>query len=194
MKWTLANILTSSRIFLSPVFFLLFRAIDLGQLKGFVPLAALLVLFLVLEMTDLFDGLVARKMKQTSDFGKIFDPLADSICRLTYFISFTLAGMMAGWILLILVYRDVLVAYVRLVLMQNKVVMGAKWSGKIKAWVYAAGGIYGILYFYLKNSLHEPIQWDILNPLKDIVFIGCAVMALITVVDYLSSIRGVKKK
>ncbi len=42
------------------------------------------------EFTDFIDGYLARKHLQVTDFGKIVDPMADSIFRLSVFLTFTL--------------------------------------------------------------------------------------------------------
>ena len=47
---------------------------------GPIPCVAVLwALFLVIEVSDLFDGLAARRNGTVSDFGKLFDPYADLI-------------------------------------------------------------------------------------------------------------------
>ena len=63
-----------------------------------VPYIALLWgLFLVIEVSDLFDGLAARRTGTVSDFGKLFDPYADVFARITYFVCFALDGIMPAW-------------------------------------------------------------------------------------------------
>ena len=74
----LANMLTLFRIILAPVFFIIYL------LPRFFPslfengsgwtIPVLWVVFIVSEITDYFDGLAARKLNLTSDFGKLFDP------------------------------------------------------------------------------------------------------------------------
>lgn len=65
---TVSNLLSASRIFLLPVLLLLtFLRYDFS----------FLVLYMVVGSTDYFDGLVARKFDQTSEFGKTIDSVAD---------------------------------------------------------------------------------------------------------------------
>ena len=69
---TLADKLTASRLALAPVFFVAFRW---GERFGSVPYVAILwSLFLTIEISDLLDGLAARRTGTVSDFGKLFDP------------------------------------------------------------------------------------------------------------------------
>lgn len=65
---TVPNVLSASRIFFLPLLFLLtFLKMDFS----------FLVLYIAVGSTDYFDGLVARKFDQTSEFGKTIDSVAD---------------------------------------------------------------------------------------------------------------------
>lgn len=69
----LANKMTVFRIVLIPVMIALYYL--LGAWGGL----AAAITFAVASFTDLLDGHVARKYHQVSDFGKLFDPLADKM-------------------------------------------------------------------------------------------------------------------
>ena len=43
---------------------------------------------MLIELSDAFDGHVARSRNEVTDFGKLFDPAADSLSRQTIFLSF----------------------------------------------------------------------------------------------------------
>ena len=135
---TLPSLVTTVRIGLSPVFFALFIALTKD---GKAPLGAALLFwsfFIVMEITDLLDGKIARKTGSVTDFGKFYDPFADSFSRLTYFLAFMVTGFMPAWVFLLILYRDITVAFLRLLAMRKSVVMSARPSGKIKAVIYAA--------------------------------------------------------
>lgn len=143
---TLPMALTASRLVLAPVFFLLFELAVHGS--AFFLLGVGLV-FALIEISDLLDGHAARSLGQESELGKVLDPFADSLSRLTYFVAFAGSGILPFWILLILIYRDVTVAYIRVMVSRQKVLLPARASGKIKAWIYAFAGIGGIVDFSL---------------------------------------------
>ena len=71
----LPNILTISRIVLLPVLIILIFSDS--NLINFLSI----VLFIVMSITDYLDGLIARKTKNTSNFGKMLDPIADKVSR-----------------------------------------------------------------------------------------------------------------
>lgn len=123
----LPNQLTTLRILLTPVFAYVFF------LPSFGAKIAALCLSLACELTDLLDGIIARRQNLITDFGKLVDPLADSISRFTFTLCLILAGWGQLWMLLVLFYRDSFVATLRMFSAANNIVMAARTSGKLKA-------------------------------------------------------------
>jgi len=95
-------------------------------------------ILLICEATDAFDGMLARGMGAVSNFGKIFDPFSDSIYRLFAFFALHMAGLFPWYALMVLIFRDVAVAYVRVYEATHGRVRAARVSGKIKAIVQGA--------------------------------------------------------
>ena len=85
--WNIPNALTMLRLALIPVFVWLFWNADR-------KLA--LAVFILASLTDMLDGMLARKLHQITDFGKLFDPLADKLMVLTALICQGLAGVFPG--------------------------------------------------------------------------------------------------
>jgi len=133
----LALFLTWSRLALTPVF-----AVVFFQGNQWSRISALLIVILS-ELTDLFDGMAARRRGEVTDFGKILDPLADSVSRLTIFLCMAVefavgsGNRFAMYLVLLLLWRDSLVSTLRTVCAHRGVVVAARWSGKIKAVVQA---------------------------------------------------------
>lgn len=114
-KWNLPNFLSYLRIILIPVFiYLLAKAIKTDSTQY---LFWGLLIFIIASLTDFFDGWIARKLKQESEFGKFIDPIADKflvICALMAII--VLDPYMKGydsWMIVIIVSRDVLITVMR---------------------------------------------------------------------------------
>ncbi|MBU1936383.1 CDP-alcohol phosphatidyltransferase family protein [bacterium] len=121
-----ANWITLSRLALGPLFLLLYLTNWPGaRIAG-------LIVAIIIEATDVADGAAARARGETSEIGKLLDPLADAVSRISYFIGFLVYGYAQAWMIAVLVYRDVGVAYMRtLAALQGKAV-GRRSSGKWK--------------------------------------------------------------
>jgi len=105
-----ANFLTICRIVTTPLLVLL-------MLADF-PMAnwAALTLYIVIAATDWFDGWVARNYNQTSDFGRVMDPIADKILVAAMFIALAANGVITGWWLalpILILMREFMVAGLR---------------------------------------------------------------------------------
>jgi CDP-diacylglycerol--glycerol-3-phosphate 3-phosphatidyltransferase len=88
---SLPMILTWGRIGLAPVFFLFYQLAGGGS-----PLLLIWVwaCFIAIEVSDLLDGHLARMFKQETELGKVLDPFADSLSRLTYFVALAGSGIL----------------------------------------------------------------------------------------------------
>jgi CDP-diacylglycerol--glycerol-3-phosphate 3-phosphatidyltransferase len=176
-----ANILTSVRIILVPVFW---YALQLNSPSGLVLALACVVLA---EVTDLLDGWVARRFGYESAFGALFDPLADSLYRLGAFTALASTGFIPIWTVLIFAWRDTIVTYARMMMAQRGEELGARLSGKIKAIVQGAALI-GIV-----AALSIPVLVTTVDPTNFIPWLyGAAVIVTAwSGVDYL--IAGMRK-
>jgi CDP-diacylglycerol---glycerol-3-phosphate 3-phosphatidyltransferase len=178
---TVPMALTLARIVLAPVFFLLFSLAGYGSTT---LLAGVWAVLIIMELSDALDGYFARRLGQVSELGKVLDPFADSISRLTYFVAFTAAGIMPAWILIILIYRDVAVAYIRVLVARDKVLMPARTSGKLKAWVYAFAGFAGTAVFTLRETGWLAGVGGPLGIVAFVLFVLSAAVALWSLTDY----------
>jgi CDP-diacylglycerol---glycerol-3-phosphate 3-phosphatidyltransferase len=178
---TLPMILTLARIALAPVFYLVYQMAGADRV-GLV--AAAWVVFVLIEVSDLLDGYFARKLNQVSEIGKVLDPFADSLSRLTYFVAFAGSGIMPWWILLVVIYRDVGVAYIRVLMSRQKVLMPARLSGKVKAWVYALAGIAGLAEFSARALAVSSSGLAVVHTVTFWLFVSCGAIAIWSLIDY----------
>ena len=65
-----------------------------------------LILYVVVLFTDYFDGTVARRRNQVSDFGRLFDPLTDKLLTIALFVSFVTKQLFPVWIVIIIISRE----------------------------------------------------------------------------------------
>ena len=119
--WNVPNTLTILRLALVPVFVILFRA---GQSK------AALAVFCAASLTDLLDGYLARKLNQITDFGKIFDPLADKLMVLTALFCQCFAGVLPWSAALIVLGKELLMVAGSALMLKKGVVVSANYFGK----------------------------------------------------------------
>jgi CDP-diacylglycerol--glycerol-3-phosphate 3-phosphatidyltransferase len=141
------------------------------------------------ELSDWLDGYLARRRGEVSKTGKILDPMADSLYRVSVFTAFAANHWMPVWMLLIVVWRDVMVSYLRVVAERSVGTMGARQSGKWKAvaqsiaqlCVVAAYAFYGTA---MPGSLEA---W-----LKGVLMIATAVTAY-SLVDYTAGVLRAMK-
>jgi CDP-diacylglycerol--glycerol-3-phosphate 3-phosphatidyltransferase len=137
---TLPNILTMFRLVSAPMFLALFFGNLFPDRWEWLRLWLCLGLVILSEASDVLDGYFARKYGQVSDFGRLMDPYADSAFRLTVLFSF--AGhahrWMPLWMVVVLLYRDILTSVLRTFAMKRGVVVAARFSGKLKAVAEAA--------------------------------------------------------
>ncbi len=135
----LAHCFTLLRIFISPIFPILYLEYAwLGIPFQSVPY--LMLVFLgICESSDLIDGFIARRRNQVTDLGKVLDPMADSVTRISLFLTFT-QGSVALPLLLVFVflYRDFFISTLRTLCALRGVALAARVSGKIKAVIQAA--------------------------------------------------------
>ncbi|HEX2583547.1 MAG TPA: CDP-alcohol phosphatidyltransferase family protein [Steroidobacteraceae bacterium] len=66
--------------------------------------------FFVAAVTDGLDGYIAKRFNWTTELGKILDPLADKLLLVTVFITLTIIGKVAPWLVTLVVLRDVIIA------------------------------------------------------------------------------------
>lgn len=123
--WTLPNLFTLARLLCLPLFlYLLF-----GQDNR----AGAAWLLAGLASTDWVDGWLARRLDQTSEFGKVFDPTVDRVLFIVSVTAIIIDGTIPLWFALAVLVREVLVggvvAFATLFLHMER--FGVTWLGKL---------------------------------------------------------------
>lgn len=90
------------------------------------------ILFFVAGITDVLDGIIARKFNMTTDLGKIIDPLADKLMHICAIALLAYEFHQLIFLLVILCVKEILQIIGGLKLMKDKMdIMPSKWYGKI---------------------------------------------------------------
>jgi CDP-diacylglycerol--glycerol-3-phosphate 3-phosphatidyltransferase len=154
--FNLAIALTLSRILIAPVFaFFFVRSFHAASPALWLWIA--IGMAALIELSDALDGFVARSRNQVSDFGKLLDPMADSLSRQTIFLSFMVCAdhIIPLWMFLLFLYRDAVLSILRTMCAYHGTVLAARRAGKLKAVVQAVGA-FAVLFLCLGISCKVP--------------------------------------
>lgn len=125
----LPNKLTLSRLGLAilVVIVLLSNALD-SYLRNYVSS----IIFLIGIFTDFLDGYIARKRDEITVFGTFADPLADKILISTSLILLVYLNRLSPLVAIALIERDNVMTGLRLIGLEQRVIIPAQLTGKIK--------------------------------------------------------------
>jgi len=109
---TTANQLTVLRIVFVPVFIILLVYHEVGWAFGTFVLAGI---------TDVLDGIIARRFGQKTSIGSVLDPLADKLLMTSSILILSLPQMefhntIPRWLMIIIIFRDVFILLVSLII------------------------------------------------------------------------------
>jgi CDP-diacylglycerol--glycerol-3-phosphate 3-phosphatidyltransferase len=123
---TLPNLLTVFRILLVPV--LVAVLLSEGP-EGDIVAAGI---FVLASTTDALDGWIARRRRQTTNFGKLMDPLADKLLVTAALVSLVSLDRLEAWVAMVIIAREFAVTGLRQLAMEQGHVIGASVWGKLK--------------------------------------------------------------
>jgi len=133
---SIPNLLTYGRILAVPLIALCFFMEGKLQSTDFARWSAVAI-FIIASVTDFFDGYLARIWKQTSNIGKMLDPIADKLLVATCLLllavdtDHTIAGW-SIWAAIIILCREILVSGLREYLAELRVGVPVTWIAKWK--------------------------------------------------------------
>lgn len=90
------------------------------------------ILFVLLSATDWLDGYLARKWNCVSDFGKLWDPIADKVLINGLLITFAALNYVHFAIVVVFIVRDIVMDGLRIYAMKYQVLVSANFYGKLK--------------------------------------------------------------
>ena len=129
--WTVPNVLTMLRLVLIPVFIWFFcLAHPAGQPVRKDWLMASLAVFVAASLTDMLDGYLARKLNQITDFGKLFDPLADKLMVLTAMVCQAVVGVFPWPAIIIVACKELYMVLGGMFMLKKGVVVYSNYVGK----------------------------------------------------------------
>jgi CDP-diacylglycerol---glycerol-3-phosphate 3-phosphatidyltransferase len=141
------------------------------------PLNALvMVMFILVALTDLADGIIARRWNLVSNLGKFLDPLADKLLISSVLIMLVAHGWVQAWMAIIIIARELTVTGLRAIASDQGHVLAADSFGKLKAVIqvvalcplilhYPWWGLdpqpIGLVLLYIALTLNRPFRNEI---------------------------------
>lgn len=124
------NIITTFRLFLVPLFAYLTLLAD--------NLWAACAVFIISGISDIADGIIARKCDMITETGKVYDPLVDKMMQITVLFSFAARGFIPLWAIIIIAAKELVMILVALVLYLKNIIIQSKWYGKAATVIFYA--------------------------------------------------------
>lgn len=155
MPLNLPNILTVLRIAMA------FGVMRFLFLPGFGPKLAALALFLLATLTDWVDGRLAREWKQITEFGALWDPIADKLLILGTLFCLMALGWIRLWMFAVIAGRELLVTVLRMRQVHSGgKVISASQSGKWKTSFQFIVIVGILLLLVLRERAFWRPEWD----------------------------------
>ncbi|MBQ7896252.1 MAG: CDP-alcohol phosphatidyltransferase family protein [Oscillospiraceae bacterium] len=167
------NIISGTRILLVPMFVFCY-------MQG--RLAASLAVLILCALSDVLDGMIARRFNMVTDLGKILDPVADKLIQAAMMLCLSFSFPQIRILLFLHIFRELTLSAMGLyVIRKTGKVCSAKWYGKFcTAFLYAA-----MLLMLLKPDL--PLAFvNALVLCSSVLMVFCLVMYLL---EYLHTIK-----
>ena len=180
------NRLTCLRIFLAVVFMALLFA------EGAFYKSLALAVFLAASFTDFLDGRIARRKGQVTRFGKLMDPVADKLLTVSAFVMFVQLGLVPGWMVVLVIMRDVLITGVRLAVPSQGDWQAARLSGKQKTALQFSFIVATLVFLILRETPQWNLSWE--EPARRAVYFAMFFVLAVTLwsgARYLSENRRV---
>ena len=138
---TIPNILSLFRIFLIPLFLIVYLTQDN---QPYFMISALILL--VSGITDVLDGYIARKYKMTSELGKILDPLADKMTQIAILAALVIKHPQLLWVVAIYLSKELAMLIGGLIILRKNIPMASsKWFGKMSTVFFFIAIVFSML-------------------------------------------------
>ena len=177
----LPNKLTIARVILAPLAFIFILFPIGGEVMARIIAA---VLFVLISLTDMLDGKIARKYNLITNFGKFLDPLADKLLVCSAMICLVDLRLIPSWVVIIIIAREFIISGFRLVASDNGIVIAASYWGKFKTTFQMIMVI--VLILNIKTTLFYYIG--------NILIVIATALTIISLIDYIIKNKNVLKE
>ncbi len=175
----LPNWLTFLRLVLIPVFVVFL----------FDPTPAAMrtaaIIFVFAALTDYADGILARRYSAITDFGKLFDPLADKILVMAALVMLvgvqdsSCQPIVPAWMVVLILARELWITGMRAFAAKDGTVVSAKSGGKVKSALQMVSILALLLHDY---------SFSVLGFRLTLQFVGLNILLVSLVFSYISAV------
>ncbi len=175
----LPNWLTMARIMMVPLLIVCYYI----NIKGWNYYAG--GILILASLTDMFDGMAARKMHLVSNFGKLMDPIADKVLFMAALLIAMDWGKIGPVIAIVLLAREFVISGFRLVAASDGIVIAAGPIGKWKTIVQ----LVGIIFVFMEEMFYTWVQ----IPVGEILIYISVVLSIWSCTEYIYKNRQLLK-
>lgn len=184
MNKNVPNIITMSRVILTPIMILFF----LLPLSGGVGYFIAAGIFIVGSFSDALDGHLARKYNLVSNLGKMLDAIADKFIQTSaIFLVLVTSEIFPIWIstivILVILLRDVWINAIRQICATNGIIVAADFLGKLKSIFLDIATAIIMVYVGLNVAIKSNITTYVLLCGISFLLVGVA-LSVISCVNY----------
>lgn len=179
-NWNVPNVLTVIRILLVPVYVALLFIAEDESIRWWAT-----VVFVAAMLTDLADGYIARRFNLVTDFGKLWDPVADKALTGAAFVSLSILGELPWYFTVIILVREWGITWVRAAIAKYGI-MAANKGGKLKTLTQT----FALILF----SLNYTLLPGPLSVLAWVLMWAALILTVVTGLDYLRHAWVIRQK
>lgn len=138
------NILTIVRFLLIPL--ILYFIFTNQYVAAFIMLT-------ISGLTDVLDGIIARKFDCITNFGKLVDPLADKATQIAILVALTVQGIIPLWMLIVVFVKEFAMIAGASFLYGKEIVVSSRWFGKLATVLFYVAIVCSLLISYWNSVL-----------------------------------------
>ena len=173
--WTWPNLISVLRILALPVFLWVLLGLDRPFLAA--------VLLGLISVTDLLDGMLARRLDQVSEIGKMLDPVADRLVVFAGVVGGMVAGLVPLWLGGSLLVREAIIGPTTIYyLVRRNIRVPVRRMGKTATALI----FFAVPFYYLTATSFMPLFWEVVATILGVLGL---ILYLIVTWRYLGDLR-----
>lgn len=130
-------------------------------------------------ITDVLDGIIARKFNFITNFGKLIDPLADKTTQISILVTLALKNIIPMWILIIVFIKEFVMVAGASFLYGKELVVSSKWYGKLATVLFYLAIVSSFVIRYWNSIALAPENSVVILPQFDIYIYYLALAATV---------------